>query len=888
MNKVIKVMCIIMIALLNNGVCEAQTLQEKIAAKQQLTNIPTIYLTVPDAEGKDINSVLTKTGTVAEYHAATIQVVDNSGSIGNFTDSKLEIKVRGNSTAQDSKRPYRLKFGKDVKDAVGNVIETHKHDMLGLGYAKRNWTLLTNHKDKSLLHNALTYYVGKAVGMDFCPGYKFVDLVINGEYRGNYQLSDHVEVGSNRVEVDEETGWFIEAARGDMVEEPLVETAGLRMSIKNPEPATADEVTKLKTDVSAYFQRLNHFWGIYSTPCSTDEFVSTSGWTQYIDEESLAKFYVGINLTDDYDGFMTVKMYREADGKLKFGPLWDKDLAYGNWQNHGKLAEEYQPGYTFCDHMARMMTDPYFVKKVHDLLHKVVDAKFVENMQKQIYAMGTEISESQKLNQSKWYTCDNYPAAQKEFADYIAEHTAFFVDAIDEKYETMGCAELGERPTLGGGTGTGSGTTVGPDGHACPYETTIGEWQNIPLPSSAVHPRATAVKMKVVGTSFFLLMNSNSESDKIDQYSFSWDGANMTGREFDITDAETLKTLKAGTMYIRCGGGPATVTITCTVPDGGDTPDTPTDCAHNYTTDNCTTDADGILHRTCALCGAEESSVNYYEFTVYPESATTQTVIAKSWTPAADKPNSIAMVKITSGLEANIEGYNIVNSTKNADGNQTCADFRLTDGHPFYSDKKFVAAKATYTRTLAANEEYGMMTLPFKHQNAENEDAEFYHIDKVEGDKIYLTAIDPSVEGNASAYLPVIFKRKAGKGSITVTGTDITVKKTSADKTNSTCEGWTITGAVENTTATANGLYQMSDAKIGTVANASSVSIAPYRAYLSTTTTAPQTLTLVLPSGEEKEVTLIDLVNMIEQLKDGKATKEAIEKIANKLIGKEQ
>lgn len=858
---------------------------EKIAAKQQLTNIPTIYLTVPDAIGKDINSVLTKdrSTNTAEYHNATIQVVDNNDPSACFTD-EVQIKVRGNSTADDGKKPYRLKFGKDVKDAAGNVIESHKHDMLGTGFTtgpKRNWTLLTNHKDKSLLRNALTYHVGKAVGMDFCPGYKFVDLVINGEYRGNYQISDHVEVGKNRIDIDEDTGWFIETnGQAIMAEEPKTTAAGIVMSIKNPEPATEAETAKLKADVSAYFNKLNYYWGIYSKPCSMEEFVNGStGWTAYIDEESLAKFYIGINLTDDYDGFMTVKAYRELDGKLKFGPLWDKDLAYGNWQNHGKLAEEYQPGYTFCDHMTRMMADPYFVKKVHGMLHEIVTDKFVENLQKQIYAMGTEISESQKLNQNKWWTCDDYPAAQKEFADYIAEHTKFFVDAIDEKYQSMGCAELGERP---GGTGPGPG---GNEEHKCPYETTIGEWQNVPLPSSAIHPRATAVKMNVVGTSFFRLLNSNDENDKIDQYSFEYSGANMSGREFDITDEETLNKMKDGSLYIRCGGGSATVTITCTVPEGGDTPDTPTSCTHNFTTANCTTDADGILHRTCSECGAEESDVNYYEFKVYPESATTQTVIAQSWAPSADKPNSIATVKITSGLEANIEGYNIVNSTKNADGDQTCADFRLTDGHPYYSDKKFVAAKATYTRPLAADEEYGMMTLPFKHQNAENEDAEFYHIDKVESDKIQLVAINPSIDGNASAYIPVVFKRKADATSITVTGTDITVKKTSADKTNSTFDGWTIIGAVESTSVTADGLYKLSDSKLGTVAKAESLTIAPFRAYLSTTATAPQTLTLVIPGAEE--VTVMTLVEAIKQLTSGKLTKQEVDKIVEELLNKE-
>lgn len=554
----------------------AQTLQEKIANQQQLTNLPTVYLIVPDAEGQDINSVLSKTGNVAEYHAATIQVVDNSGALEEFTDSKLEIKVRGNSTAQDSKRPYRLKFGKDKKDAEGNVIETHKHDMLGLGYAKRNWTLLTNHKDKSLLHNALTYYVGQAVGMDFCPGYQFVDLVINGEYRGNYMLSDHCEVGSHRIDVDENTGWFLEAARGDMVEEPLVEAAGLRISIKNPEPADEAETAALKASVSEYFNRLNHFWGIYSTPCSDAEFQNPrTGWRAYIDEESLVKFYIGINLTDDYDGFMTVKLYREADGKLMFGPLWDKDLAYGNWQNHGKLCEEYQPGYTFCDHITRMMTDPYLVRNIHDKLHEIVDAGFVTNMQARISEMGAMLTESQRLNQQMWWTCDDYPAAIQELKDYVSEHTAYVVSEIDKKYVAMGCATLPEWTDNEGG---GDNNQEDEPSSAGPYETTLGEWSNVPLPQSAIHPRATAFHLSVVGTSFFRLLNSNEEKDYIEQYSFSYDGANQTGREFDITDVETLNKAKAGTLFLRCGGGQATVTITCTVPE---TPDTSGDNGDN-------------------------------------------------------------------------------------------------------------------------------------------------------------------------------------------------------------------------------------------------------------------------------------------------------------------
>lgn len=144
----------------------SKTLAERIAAREQLTNLATVYLTVPDAEGKNINDVLFKdrVNNIADYHQTTIQVVENGcnddtgRTLESFTEAGLEIKVRGNSTAEMDKRPYRLRFYKDEKDAAGNVTASHKHDMLGYGYQKRNWTLLNNMRDGSLMQNAITYF----------------------------------------------------------------------------------------------------------------------------------------------------------------------------------------------------------------------------------------------------------------------------------------------------------------------------------------------------------------------------------------------------------------------------------------------------------------------------------------------------------------------------------------------------------------------------------------------------------------------------------------------------------------------------------------------------------------------------------------------------------
>ncbi|MCQ2243126.1 MAG: CotH kinase family protein [Bacteroidaceae bacterium] len=422
----------------------------KINNKQQLTNLATIYLDVPDAQGKAINDVLFKKNGVSEYHRATIEVIDNgtdgTGRMLAHIKDNLLIKVRGNQSADETKKPYRLKFAKEITDASGNVIANcQKHDMLGFGYEKRNWTLLTNHRDASLMNNALAYHIGKAVGLPFCPGYKFVDLVINGEYRGNYQISDHCEVGDDRIEVDEETGWYIETNKQGQEEEPYVNTAALYLTIKNPEPKTPEETAALKTEVKNYFDHANTFFGIYSTACSDEQFVDPkTGWRSVFDEETLVKYYVAANLTGNHDGFMTVKTYRNPGEKLKFGPIWDHDNAFGGIDKGKTLCENAQEGAPLmCNYVVKLMEkDPVFVKKVHDKLDEVLKNGYLDNMAGIVEKIGNDISESQALNYKKWWTGGDYPAVISGLKTYITTHTGWLQETINTKYTNHGGADI--------------------------------------------------------------------------------------------------------------------------------------------------------------------------------------------------------------------------------------------------------------------------------------------------------------------------------------------------------------------------------------------------------------------------------------------------------------
>lgn len=407
----------------------SMTLQQKIAARMQLSDAPTVYIDLPDIGNATLGEYLYKIrgkGTKeddAPYRRASIKVVATSDtSSPHYMESfeedadHLEIKVRGNSTALEGgnntqgKRAYRLKFAKKDKETGKNF----KHDMINGGYSKRNWSLLANVMDHSMLRNAVTCELGKIVGLPFNPGYKFVDLVINGDYRGTYQITDHPEVDGDRINVNEDTGWYVEfQGQQDMCDYPMFVTSPYFINIKNPEP-TADATTEaelynsqmqtIKDEVSAWFGQSGWqkgFGANFTNP--------TLGWRAYNDEETLMNWWIVTEITGDYDGMMTVKAYREADGKLHWGPVWDKDLAYGNYNGSnmgtatGSLVMNCSNSTNYMKTMfAKFSTDPEFMLKVKTKMDALVAAGLKATLCDKIDELANNIAGTEALNYNKW------------------------------------------------------------------------------------------------------------------------------------------------------------------------------------------------------------------------------------------------------------------------------------------------------------------------------------------------------------------------------------------------------------------------------------------------------------------------------------------------------
>lgn len=147
-------------------------------------DIATVYIDTDSGSISKINA--SDDHSVAE--AGTIMVVQPDGTI-NYDGIMEKMTGRGNGTwsTTGKKNPYNIKLGTSTS-------------LLGMGKAKK-WCLLANSGDSTLIKNQLTYDFADYIGIKYQPHCKPVDLYVNQQYFGSYQLSEKVEIKSNRVNV---------------------------------------------------------------------------------------------------------------------------------------------------------------------------------------------------------------------------------------------------------------------------------------------------------------------------------------------------------------------------------------------------------------------------------------------------------------------------------------------------------------------------------------------------------------------------------------------------------------------------------------------------------------------------------------------------------------
>lgn len=312
-----------------------------------------------------------------DYVDATVTVSNCDGY--ELNSVAASVKVRGNYSSTYPKRPIRIKFDK-------------KQKMCGLngGEKFKNWVLLAEYKDSSMLRNSVAFYLGNSILESegyYCSDFRYVEVYLNGTYNGLYVLCEQQESkeGQNRIDLpealdpdDEENadnpnlknvkiGYLIEYD-GYYFNEKDLERFTIEYGVLQRESSgkytPSQKGFTIKSDVYYVEQRnfikkcVQNIWDIvydatygdhydltknpfYTLNANGEKVKDTSIKTtreaveKVIDVKSLVDVYIINEICEDMDigwssFYMSLDMSDSGNRKLTFVAPWDFDSALGN------------------------------------------------------------------------------------------------------------------------------------------------------------------------------------------------------------------------------------------------------------------------------------------------------------------------------------------------------------------------------------------------------------------------------------------------------------------------------------------------------------------------------------------------------------------------------
>lgn len=300
------------------------------------SHLPIVVIDTEDQEIPDEPKVNVHLGLIYNGEGQTNHINDPFSEY----NGRIGIELRGSSSQSFPKVGY----GFETRDANG---ENNNVSLLGMP-EENDWVLHGPFSDKSLIRNALAYKLGESL-MDYAPRTRFVELVINGDYRGVYLLTEKIKRDKNRVDIsrlnpdenegDDLTGGYIlkfDKATASDENDLLGFTSNFRPNIPEARktdflfhyPKPEDISPQQRTYIETFIDNLE-------LTLKSDNFSNPqTGYRKYIDVPSFIRFLFVNEISKNVDGYrLSTFMYKDKESinnLLKMGPVWDFNLGFGN------------------------------------------------------------------------------------------------------------------------------------------------------------------------------------------------------------------------------------------------------------------------------------------------------------------------------------------------------------------------------------------------------------------------------------------------------------------------------------------------------------------------------------------------------------------------------
>ena len=298
--------------------------------------------------------------------------------------SSTSIRGRGNSTFGFPKMPYALKL-----DKASNILDMP---------ADKRWALLANWIDRTLLRNDVAFAIARATGMDWVPQGRFVDLVLNQRYVGNYYLCEQVRASKNRLNLSGDDFLLEIDTYFDEPNRFLSVNRQMPYMIKSPDP---DKLTPRQFDV------IQQFIDSLELSLYIEERYEQRNYRALIDFRSFAQFWIVQELTANRESAdpKSVYLYKSGNDKLKL-TVWDFD--YATFMKLDSLV------LTRGIYYDRLFGDQEFLRCVKQVWNESRQA-ILDVIQNYIDSQAAYIRISEEANHRLWpITGDDKPAGDED------------------------------------------------------------------------------------------------------------------------------------------------------------------------------------------------------------------------------------------------------------------------------------------------------------------------------------------------------------------------------------------------------------------------------------------------------------------------------------------
>jgi hypothetical protein len=361
----------------------------------------------------------------SDYLSCSVTI--NGKGIFDDYHGTARIRGRGNSSwLWYEKKPYRIKL-----DTTSEILGLKRN---------KDWVLLPNYRDPTNLMNAFGFEVADWLGLPYTNHTRFMEVTLNGDFIGLYQLTEQVEQGGNRVDIDETDGMLIclDADDGpyyspDAGDNFWSAVFKVPVCVKHPDDPTADQLYAIRGDFAKLERAINDY--------HYDSVSMMLDIPSFIDYLILQELVYNVEI----DAPRSVFMHKDKGGKYVMGPVWDFDAGFDfDWSTmytgHNYFDEQelvlgtdpvnHRNGYRVSDFFTRMFYSEQFVREYKARWNEVKDSVFEHAwgvMEEYVFCL----QDAMERDFERWPIDRNYNTEISRMEVWLSDRVSYLTSVIN-------------------------------------------------------------------------------------------------------------------------------------------------------------------------------------------------------------------------------------------------------------------------------------------------------------------------------------------------------------------------------------------------------------------------------------------------------------------------